>query len=175
MKGIITKQVLLLNADMTVLTTISTKRAIRLYMLHKIVPLKLRDERKFHPTLDIGYPSIVMMKSFVKVPRRKIPLTRKNILIRDSYTCQYTGQALNEKNSSIDHVIPKSHKNSPGNTWRNLVACSKKINNVKDNKTPEEAGLKLIREPFEPKWDELILKSKFEWKNYFDEIKVNNL
>jgi len=170
-KGLTTKSVLLLNADTSVLTTITLKRAILLYLSQKVTPLLVKDGEYMHPSIKIGYPSIMMLKSYIYVPRRSVPLTRRNIFLRDKNFCQYTGEKLTEKNATIDHVIPKSHKNFPGNSWKNLVACTKSINNMKGDKTPEEAGLKLIREPFVPKWDDLVLMSRPDWKKFIDDFR----
>lgn len=72
--------------------------------------------------------------------------TRQEIYERDNYTCQYCGADLssNPRTQSIDHVIPLTK----GGTHQksNLVTACKSCNLKKKNKTPEEAGMKLIPE-----------------------------
>jgi 5-methylcytosine-specific restriction endonuclease McrA len=87
------------------------------------------------------------------------------------HNCQYSGELLTEKTATIDHVIPKSHRKFPGNTWTNLVACTKSVNNFKGDKTPEEAGLKLLKKPHAPRWEELILQARPEWGKFMRELK----
>ena len=64
---------------------------------------------------------------------------------RDKSTCQYCGS---KKHLTIDHVMPRSR--GGGNTWKNLVACCSRCNVYKGNKTPREAGMKLMNKPYEP-------------------------
>jgi 5-methylcytosine-specific restriction endonuclease McrA len=72
-------------------------------------------------------------------------LSRKNLLLRDRYTCQFCGRAFPAHELTLDHVIPRSRG---GHTdWDNLVACCHKCNNLKGDRLPEEAGLKLLRPP----------------------------
>lgn len=98
-------------------------------------------------TRKIALPSVV---SHVKMVDRKerAPLTRFNIYLRDNFTCQYTGKKLPPDELNLDHVIPRSKGGD--SSWTNLVACWKELNQVKADRTPKEAGLKLIRNPAEP-------------------------
>lgn len=57
------------------------------------------------------------------------------ILERDGYMCAYCGR----KATTVDHVIPKSKGGNEDAA--NLVACCKRCNNKKSNRTPEEAGM----------------------------------
>ncbi len=92
-------------------------------------------------------PSVVSQRQMIPWPDQ-VPLTRFNILLRDNFTCQYTGIKMDPKDLNFDHVIPKSQGGE--STWTNLVTCNKSINSFKANKTPKQAGLKLIRQPLEP-------------------------
>jgi len=83
-------------------------------------------------------------KVFIKDPR----LTKRNIYIRDTYRCQYTGKQLKFDEANIDHIIPRARGGK--NTWSNLVVCTKEINSMKGDRTPAEAGLKLIKKPVKP-------------------------
>lgn len=96
---------------------------------------------------DVEIPEIIVLSTYNKIFRKKIGATKKNIYIRDGYTCQYTGKKIKKSEADIDHIIPKSRGGK--DTWGNMVVCTKKINRKKRNKTPQEAGLKLIRKPRE--------------------------
>lgn len=142
--------VLLLNGNYNFLSVVSLKRAVSLILKDKVHILSFEDERILHPNLSFGMPSVICLKYMVKAPYRQLQLSKNNILERDNYTCQYCSTHLSRHNTTIDHVIPKSRKDSPGNTWKNLVACCLNCNNYKGGYTPEEAGMRLIRQPFQP-------------------------
>lgn len=108
-------------------------------------------------------PEIAVCTNYNKVPKTKIRLNRRNILLRDNFTCQYTGKRLNSNELNIDHVIPSSKGGKT--SWDNLVACDWRINAKKGNKTLEESGLKLIRKPTLPQWSPLFEYFNFRTKN----------
>ena len=107
------------------------------------------DEYVIPTTRDnIKIPEVIVLLKYDKVYTKDLRLTKRNIYIRDKYKCQYTGKQLNFDEANIDHVIPRSRGGK--NTWDNLVVCTKEINSIKGDKTPEEAGLKLIKKPVKP-------------------------
>lgn len=74
----------------------------------------------------------------------KSPRFRKKVLFnRDGWKCQYCRVDLNWSNITIEHVMPKS-RGGP-TTWLNCVSACKPCNKRKANKTPEEAGMTLIK------------------------------
>ena len=96
----------------------------------------------------IRVPKIIILAKYNKVPQRRPKLSKRNIWLRDDFTCQYTGKKLKKSEGNIDHVVPKS---KGGKTdWSNLVIACKEINQLKADKPPEQAGLKLIKPPSEP-------------------------
>lgn len=118
----------------------------------------------------VRVPAVVCLLRFDRVKRNAVRLSRKNIYLRDNYTCQYTGVKLPASELNLDHVIPTSRG---GRTrWENLVCCSVDVNSRKGNRTPAEAGLKLIRKPRKPDAAELLLKSTPQrhdsWKHFVD-------
>jgi 5-methylcytosine-specific restriction endonuclease McrA len=82
---------------------------------------------------------------FVRVPYKKIILSRKNILRRDNHKCQYCGSTVN---LTVDHIIPKSKGGE--DTWENLVTACIRCNNRKGDRTPEESKMCLISRPKKP-------------------------
>jgi len=87
-------------------------------------------------------PSVVRLKRYVDIPRKRVG-SRKDIYERDNYQCQYCGEHFSAKDLTLDHVDPKSKGGS--NDPRNLVSACKRCNNVKGARTPEEAGMKLLK------------------------------
>ena len=90
-------------------------------------------------------PSVIRLLEYRRIPRQTRALSRKNILMRDRYTCQYCHHTMPSGELTLDHVIPRSR--SGESAWENLVACCYRCNNGKGDRTPEEAGLKLARRP----------------------------
>ena len=76
------------------------------------------------------------------------PLCNRTLFRRDDHTCLYCGQQFNRTALTRDHVIPVSRGGR--DRWENVVAACKRCNWVKDNKTPEEAGMPLLASPFRP-------------------------
>lgn len=113
----------------------------------------------------IKIPKIIIT-SFSKVPLRRPRFTLKNLWERDQGKCQYTGKSLSTNEANVDHVVPKSRGGKT--TWTNCVICHKEINSRKGDRTPLEAGLRLISQPKEPHLlpCTLYIKNKFnirEW------------
>jgi len=165
------RSVLVLNADYTILNITTLNKALGLFVKNKITVLKCSDSIPIHPRLEIeGTPAVVALKNYVYVPFKRINLTRKKIFQRDNYTCQYCNERLNNHTATIDHIIPRSNRNSSGNTWKNMVTSCDRCNNIKGNKTPKEAGMQLIRRPFVP-GIEHFFTIKDDWKDF---IKIDN-
>ena len=110
------------------------------------------------PSVSILIPDAIYLPYYQSLPRTEVIFSRQNLLLRDGYRCQYCGKLLKSpKDRTIDHVIPKSRGGKT--VWTNVVLCCKKCNLKKGDRTPEEAGLKLLKPPKEPKWQALILES----------------
>jgi 5-methylcytosine-specific restriction endonuclease McrA len=97
---------------------------------------------------EVKIPKVIVLCKFNQVPRRRLRLTSKNIWERDGGICQYSGKKLTPNEGNIDHNLPKCRGGKT--TWSNCVLSHKDINSQKGDKTPVEAGLKLIKQPKEP-------------------------
>ncbi|MCD6548894.1 MAG: HNH endonuclease [Thermodesulfobacterium sp.] len=124
------------------------------------------------PSISILVPDAIYLPYYESLPKIDVVFSRQNLLLRDKYRCQYCGKHLkNPKDRTIDHVIPKSRGGKT--VWTNVVLCCKKCNLKKGDRTPEEAGLKLLKTPKAPKWQALILEEfpkhkKDIWKVFLD-------
>jgi len=97
-------------------------------------------------------PAVARTKKFFQINNYNVNFSRRNILIRDNYTCQYCNKIFDTNELTYDHVIPKSiwkQKTSPTN-WTNIVTCCIKCNRKKGNRTPYEADMKLKNIPIRP-------------------------
>lgn len=165
--GVLTGSVLVLNQSFEPLTICSVKKAIILVLLDKAEVVEIASERRLRTVRrEYPFPSVIRLNRYVRIPFRKVELSRRNIFRRDRYQCQYCGR----KNIAltIDHVIPKSRGGD--DTWENLVTACVLCNARKGNRTPEEAHMQLIRQPRRPNFI-LFMKLaessiKKEWKQY---------
>jgi len=98
---------------------------------------------------SIRVPTVVVLCRYAKVPMHRPKLCSKNIWLRDGGICQYTGKALQPDEGNIDHVIPQSRGGAT--SWENCVLSAKPVNSKKADRTPKEAGLKLLKPPIQPK------------------------
>jgi 5-methylcytosine-specific restriction endonuclease McrA len=160
---------LVLNVDYTPLNTINIKRAIILLLKNgaKVIAYydkEFRSEKSVHKL-----PAVILYEKYVYRPMRKTP-TRHAVLNRDKMTCQYCSTKLNNTNATVDHVIPASMhlKKNDANKWENMVACCKKCNTKKSNKTPHQAGMKLLSKPKRPYHYILGENIPQEWKEFTD-------
>lgn len=101
------------------------------------------------PCARFLFPSVIVLKNYIRKKRINISPTRKNIYWRDKYVCQYCAKKYTYKDLTLDHVIPKSR--GGGKSWENLVSACTGCNQKKSNKTPSEAGMGLINIPYTPK------------------------
>ena len=106
--------------------------------------------------LRMRVPEIIVLKSFSAFPHKQVKLTRRNLLIRDNFRCQYSGQKLTAKEATIDHIMPQSRGGK--HTWENVVISAVEVNSKKAERTPEEAGMSLLSKPVQPKWSPIYSK-----------------
>jgi 5-methylcytosine-specific restriction endonuclease McrA len=128
------------------------------------------------PRLSLIIPRIIRLLAYDKVRVYHAKLTRRNIYYRDINTCQYCGRRFRNADLNIDHVVPKSRGGH--DTWENLVCACVPCNIRKGSKTPKEAGMTLVRKPFEPALDPMISlhigKRKYaSWRAFLDDAYWN--
>lgn len=116
--------------------------------------LENEEDIVYTPQLILAAPVVVRLLTYSMFPETKVKLTRKNIYIRDKYTCQYCGRKLPADKLNIDHVVPRSKGGR--NTWTNLVCTCHECNTKKGGHLPREAKMKLLRKPVEPKFNTLF-------------------
>jgi 5-methylcytosine-specific restriction endonuclease McrA len=95
-------------------------------------------------------PRVVHLRRYDRARRPVVRLTRKNVMLRDGHLCQYCAARLPTRDLNIDHVLPRS-RGGP-DSWENLVTACRECNLRKGRRTPEEASMRLLRQPFAPRW-----------------------
>ena len=137
--------VLVLNASYEYLNVTSIKRAVKLLYKGKAELVEAVEGREIGNTVfRMRLPSIIRMLYMIRRPFKEVPLTRKNVLLRDRHVCQYCGRP----GDTVDHVRPRSRGGA--DSWENCVCACAPCNRRKNNRTPEEAGMKLRRKPRRP-------------------------
>src|SRR6266478_6313557 len=143
--GRLQKPVLVLNASYEPINVCAARRALVL-VLKGVAAAEEESANLVHSSrYSVRLPSVIRLLEYRRIPHQTRALSRKNILMRDRYTCQYCLRTMASAELTLDHVIPRSR--SGESAWENLVACCHHCNNRKGNRTPEEAGMRLVRQP----------------------------
>ncbi len=111
---------------------------------------QIADEMIHSVTLALRIPKIIVLAVYERLPRLEVKFTRKNVFMRDEFTCQYCEKVLPELKLNLDHVIPKDKGGKT--SWQNIVTSCVKCNTRKSNKLPQEANMYPRQEPFAPRW-----------------------
>ena len=151
---------LVLNADYTPLTIINWQRALVWSIKNqenKNIGVEIIDFYKNDYIVGVNksfpIPAVVKTAKYFRINNQKVNFSRKNLFVRDSFTCQYCGVKPDMKYLTYDHVIPKSlWKNKQGSptTWTNIVTACVNCNRKKGNKTPQQAKMNLKSFPVAP-------------------------
>jgi 5-methylcytosine-specific restriction endonuclease McrA len=138
--------VLVLNANFEPINVCTTRRALSLVLTGKAM-LVLNGRGEIHSvSQSFPRPSVIRLEKMIKRPRPRVKLTKREILRRDDYTCQYCGGHFSHL--TIDHVLPR-HLGG-GHTWDNLVAACPSCNHHKGGRTLDQAQMRLLYKPKEP-------------------------
>ena len=95
--------------------------------------------------MTIERPDVIRLVSYVRIPREahRRKITRRAVLARDSWTCQYCGSR--KSGLTVDHVIPRSRGGK--SVWENIVAACATCNRRKGNRLPREIQMHPRRAP----------------------------
>jgi 5-methylcytosine-specific restriction endonuclease McrA len=160
----IRRGVLQLNASLEPLRIVSMKKALTL-ITKGVAVVEVPTDILIHRGLGIYAPSVIRLRHYRNVPHRTQQASRKNIFVRDGYRCQYCGTRKKDGSElELEHVLPKSRGGR--NTWDNLVAACRECNQKKNDRTPEEAGMKLLHRPLPA----TVFTSRFVLKQLGEEV-----
>jgi 5-methylcytosine-specific restriction endonuclease McrA len=137
--------VLVLNSSYEPINICAVRRALVLILKGVATAEEFSSSLLHSARLSMKFPSVIRLVEYRRIPHQSRALSRKNILMRDRYTCQYCQRTLPSSELTLDHVVPRSRAGETA--WENLVACCHRCNNRKGNRTPEEAGMRLLRQP----------------------------
>lgn len=139
---------LLLNSTYEPLKVITWQRAVTLMWLGKVEVVRTYDRDVRSVTVRLRMPAVVRLLRFVRRRAPAVSFSRRNLFARDEATCQYCGRRCDPPELTYDHVLPRSQG---GRTeWTNVVTCCVPCNRRKGGRTPEQAGMRLLRPPRRP-------------------------
>jgi 5-methylcytosine-specific restriction endonuclease McrA len=139
---------LLLNSTYEPLKVISWQRAVTLMWLGKVEVVRTYDRDIRSVTFKVRMPAVVRLLRFVRRKEPQVSFSRRNLFARDENTCQYCGIRFETGTLTYDHVVPRAQG---GRTdWTNIVTCCVDCNRRKGGRTPEQAGMRLLRHPRRP-------------------------
>jgi 5-methylcytosine-specific restriction endonuclease McrA len=150
------KEVLLLNYDYTPYQIVGWRRAMVLLLSDRARALEYTEHTISSPNKEWKVPSVLVLEKTKTAPKgRRVPLTRKNLALRDNHSCQYCGvkasfgaEGIPLKEMTMDHVVPRS---TGGPTaWDNIVLSCKECNTAKGNRTLAEMKWVLKKKPIRP-------------------------
>lgn len=152
---------LVLNADYTPLGIISWKKAlvwsVKYDSSHKfsiqIIDFYKNDYIVGTNNKKYPIPAVAKTEKYFRINNYRIKFSRKNLFIRDNYSCQYCGLQKDVSQLTYDHVIPKSlwnHNIGSPTSWTNIVTACSDCNRKKRNRTPKQANMPLKNLPVIP-------------------------
>ena len=163
-------KVLKLDSSYRPIQVICWTEAITMVMSERASVVEYRKDCFVHSANEkFPVPSVIAIGRYVKKARVSLKVTRKNLFIRDNYTCQYCNKRFTKANLTIDHVTPKSAGGPK--TWENIVAACKKCNQKKANKLPREAGMFPTNPPRQPSpkmFYNLVDNVDDSWRTFLD-------
>ncbi len=148
--------VLVLNASFEPLNIVSVKRAIVLLLKEKAELVEAANKKFRAERLHMDVPLVIRLVTYVPIPRRlPLPLSRRTVLARDLYTCQYCSATPGRAELTLDHILPRSRGGTT--TWENVVTACGSCNRRKGNRTPDEANMRMLSVPRRPRFIAVVL------------------
>jgi 5-methylcytosine-specific restriction endonuclease McrA len=141
-------RVLVLNASYEPINVCTMRRATVLVLKSRAEMLEAGEGKIHSERLELDRPCVIRLVRYVRVPRdvHRRKITRKAVLARDAYRCQYCGSE--SSGMTVDHVIPRSKGGL--SVWENIVASCAPCNRKKGNLTPHQAKMHPATRPKPP-------------------------
>jgi len=161
--------VLVLNLSYEPLSVVSTQRAVVLLLKEKAQIVEAAEARVRAQSWSIPQPLVIRLVYYVRIPQRlSLPISRRTVLARDNFACQYCGGHHDRSDLTIDHVVPRCRGGK--STWDNVVTACSRCNQIKGDRTPAEAGMPLRSFPQKPRYVALVVladaRTKQAWDKY---------
>jgi 5-methylcytosine-specific restriction endonuclease McrA len=140
-------KILVLNYSYEPLQFCTAKRGMIMVLTGRAENLESNGYVIRTPNLTHPLPAVIRtLKMIRRIRTTSISFSKKNILRRDNYTCQYCGHSGNLL--TVDHVHPKSRGGK--SNWTNVVVACKPCNLKKGNQSLKAMGMQLLKPPSKP-------------------------
>jgi 5-methylcytosine-specific restriction endonuclease McrA len=135
--------VTLLNASYEPLGKVSFKHAVRMLFREVATVEEAHEDRMIGPH---RWPKVIRLVRYVAATwmYRPAGYTRAGVLKRDRHVCAY----CRRRATTVDHVLPS--RRGGDWSWLNTVAACEACNLRKADRTPQEARMRLLVQPFVP-------------------------
>jgi 5-methylcytosine-specific restriction endonuclease McrA len=186
-KEVLNQPVLLLNRYCSPITVTTARRALILlyggsgraldergdsYEFGDWLQLPVRSADEAIPIVNgaLRVPRVLQLLHYDRVPHPGVRLTRRNLMLRDGWSCQYCGRRGSPRELNVDHVLPRSRGGN--DSWENLVVACHPCNRKKGRLTPREAEMPLLSTPHRPRWStaaQILMSTQapfIEWRPF---------
>lgn len=140
---------LVLDLGYQPLRIVSWRRAVTMLFEGKVEVVEEYDEDIRSVSITIKMPAVVRLLRTISGRKKAVKFSRINVMTRDHFRCQYCGRRLPMSKLNYDHVVPRSQGGKT--VWENIVTACYPCNDRKGCRTPEQAKMRLRRQPIKPK------------------------
>jgi 5-methylcytosine-specific restriction endonuclease McrA len=159
---------LVLNRAWQADRVVSWQEAMRLIFSGRAEVVENHNDRFVKTVTRVFHtPAVIRMLVGQIIKNDRIKLSRRRVWIRDNGKCQYCNQAVSMTSMTYDHVLPRSRGGKT--TWDNIVLACSSCNLGKGDKTPNEAGMALVKRPAAPRKIHLLRSASQDcaiWQRY---------
>jgi 5-methylcytosine-specific restriction endonuclease McrA len=124
--------------------------------------------------LRMRVPEVITLTGYDRLPTRAVTFSRRNIYKRDRFQCQYCGENPGSEELTIDHVVPRAAGGV--SSWTNCVLACLACNKRKADRTPQQARMKLKKQPVRPTWKPVYADHRVRlasWSKFISEAYWN--
>lgn len=163
------RSVLVLNTTYEPLNIVSLQRAVVLLLKEKAEVIEAAGSKLRAAHFSMEWPLVIRLVVYVPIPKRlPLPLSRRTVLARDMYRCQYCGIHASKRELTIDHVVPRSKGGTT--VWENVVSACGPCNRRKGDRPLEQSGMVLRTKPVRPRYIAIVLLGEANahqaWRKY---------
>ena len=165
---------LVLNRVWMAVGKVSWRNAFLKICSERAEVLEYYDETVKTPSKEMFIPAVIRLLNYDKLPLCKVIYSKRTILERDNFQCQYCEDSLTISSATMDHVVPRTDGGK--STFENTVASCSPCNNKKGSKPLSSLPFTLKSKPYKPKRKTFRLRLNNlmdEWKDYLPRKLLN--
>lgn len=142
-------EVIVLNADMSYHQTVHWQDAICMLIKGVAKPLVNSSRVVRSVSMEFVVPKVIQLVKYIRARYKKaLPFRKRIVFLRDGYKCQYCGKGLTDHTATLDHVQPRFYGGKA--SYENCVTACRVCNVKKGGRTPAEAHMHMLNQPYQP-------------------------